>query len=148
MLYFKIRSFSFKRSPLRTPFNSEKRVEDLHDKEHGGGFVFDCRALPNPGRLPNLSHLSGLDSPVIDYLANLSEVGEFIELSSGLIIRSARNYLSRNFSSILVEFGCTGGQHRSVFCAERVSQFMRSSFERTAAQIEIHHVELGLTKAL
>ena len=91
---------------------------------HGGGYVFDCRALPNPGRLEEFKHLTGKDSPVINYLKGNKEVTDFINLCSKIILKHARVYKDRGFRVLNVSFGCTGGQHRSVYCAETISRLL------------------------
>lgn len=143
MLTLEVRSFSFKKSPLRSPFRDDCGAIDERSAEHGGGFVFDCRALPNPGRLAEFKVLTGLDASVAEYLARIPEVGEFIDLTSGLVIRSVRNYLTRTFDYLSVEYGCTGGQHRSVYCAQKFGEFIRASFEPSVVKLLVHHVELG-----
>lgn len=85
---------------------------------HGGGFVFDCRALPNPGREEKYRDLTGLDTGVEQYLSEKKEVHEFMNNAEKLVTGSAEEYVKRGFTSLSVAFGCTGGQHRSVFCAE------------------------------
>ena len=94
---------------------------------HGGGFVFDCRGLPNPGRDPRFLRLTGEDAAVQRYLDEFPEVGEFIENAAALIEITASNYSARKFERLMVSFGCTGGQHRSVFCALRTAERLRES---------------------
>jgi RNase adaptor protein for sRNA GlmZ degradation len=97
---------------------------------HGGGFVFDCRGLPNPGREIRYRCLTGQDQAVIDYLANFAEVKAFIEHAYFLIVMTAASFQKRNFSYLAVNFGCTGGQHRSVYCAEQIAaQLMQTGYE-------------------
>ena len=105
---------------------------------NGGGFVFDCRALPNPGRLDQFKTLTGQDHDVIKYLESESSVRDFIDSTSALVKPAVENYLERNFNSLLVCFGCTGGQHRSVYCAERMSKLLR---ERYNVNVELQHLE-------
>jgi aminoglycoside/choline kinase family phosphotransferase len=95
---------------------------------HGGGFVFDCRAIPNPGRQLEFQTQCGLDTDVIGYLEKCGEVGEYWENVQALVDAQVREYLRRGFSSLTVMFGCTGGQHRSVYFAERLGQHLRASF--------------------
>ncbi|ACF13348.1 conserved hypothetical protein [Chloroherpeton thalassium ATCC 35110] len=101
---------------------------------NGGGFVFDCRALPNPGRLPEYKHLTGKDPAVQAYLRQMPEVETFLQRVFAMIDSSVQNYLKRSFSDLMVSFGCTGGQHRSVYCAERLAQHLRKT----------HHIHVSL----
>ncbi len=95
---------------------------------NGGGFVFDCRALPNPGRLQQYKHLTGMDKPVIDYLQQYPQVEEFVQHASAMVCSAVDNYLDRGFSDLSAGFGCTGGQHRSVYCAEQLSAIIDSRY--------------------
>lgn len=95
---------------------------------NGGGFVFDCRALPNPGREPEYKTLTGKDAPVVSYLNARPEVHAFINNVFQLIDSSVENYMQRGFSSLVVSFGCTGGQHRSVFMAENLAKHLNNEY--------------------
>ena len=95
---------------------------------NGGGFVFDCRALPNPGRYEEYKKLTGQDSEVQDYLNQYPEVHHFIELTQSIVSQSVENYLERNFKNLFVNFGCTGGQHRSVFFAETTAKALHQKY--------------------
>ncbi len=106
---------------------------------NGGGFVFDCRAILNPGRYEKYKMLDGRDKEVIDFLENQANIKEFMEHVYGLVDRSVANYLERKFTSLVVNFGCTGGQHRSVYCAEQLAAHLKAKFD---VQIELHHLEL------
>lgn len=89
---------------------------------HGGGYVFDCRSLPNPGRLEEYKQLTGKDIEVIKYLKQLDEVDNFIKLTYKIVEHHAQDYQNKNLSSLSVAYGCTGGQHRSVYCAEELAK--------------------------
>ncbi|MBI5745152.1 MAG: phosphotransferase [Elusimicrobia bacterium] len=110
----------------------------LDDKGHGGGFVFDCRALPNPGRYEQYAQLTGRDKPVIDFLNKEPEVAKFLENVFALTDMSVENYLSRNFTSLMVNFGCTGGRHRSMYCAEALAARVKAKY---GARVELAHRE-------
>lgn len=96
---------------------------------NGGGHVFDCRALPNPGRYEAYKHLTGLDREVVDFLNERSEVSGFILKVLDIITQSVENYIDRGFEHLMVGFGCTGGQHRSVYCAEQVARMLRQKYD-------------------
>ncbi len=100
---------------------------------NGGGFVFDCRGLPNPGRIPLYRQYTGMDEPVIAYLEKREEVSLFLENAWNLVASSIRNYQERGFINLSVAFGCTGGQHRSVYCAEQ----LRKRIEETCKQVVV-----------
>lgn len=105
---------------------------------NGGGFVFDCRALPNPGRLAEYQQLTGKDKEVISYLEAYPEVDEFLHSAFSLVDQSVNAYLQRKFSHLSVQFGCTGGKHRSVYSAERLAAHLKSSFQ---VRVVLHHRE-------
>ncbi len=94
---------------------------------HGGGHVFDCRAIPNPGRKPEFQALTGLDAPVGDHLADMSEAVAFLNHTTSLSLVQIDEYRRRGFRYLSVSFGCTGGQHRSVYFAERLAERVRTS---------------------
>lgn len=96
---------------------------------NGGGFVFDCRGLPNPGRLDNLKEFTGLDEPVSEYLKQQKEVTTFAEKSQSLVGQTIENYLMRGFNHLMVSFGCTGGKHRSVYLANQMAAFIRRKYD-------------------
>src|SRR5712664_4126969 len=93
---------------------------------NGGGFVFDGRSLPNPGREERFKTLTGKDAPVIDYLNQQETVHQFLAGVLSLVDSSIANYQQRGFKNLMVSFGCTGGQHRSVFLAEQLAKRLRA----------------------
>ncbi len=103
---------------------------------NGGGFVFDCRVLPNPGREERYRAFTGRDPVIIRYLENLIEVQNFLENIYGLVDLSVDNYLERHFNSLQVNFGCTGGQHRSVYCAEQLRRHLQNKFPEVIVNLE------------
>ena len=95
---------------------------------NGGGFMFDCRGMHNPGRYAEYKTLTGLDTPVIEFLEERGEVQDFVEKSASIVIPSVDTYIRRGFSNLQVGFGCTGGQHRSVYCAEHFGRMMAERY--------------------
>ncbi len=120
---------------VRVQSFSYKRSIPADDRGHGGGFVFDCRALPNPGRLARYAELTGRDRPVAAYLSHQAPVRRFLRRAEELVADSVKNYRARNFTDLSVAFGCTGGRHRSVFCAEAMASFLRGKL-RVPVQVE------------
>ena len=115
---------------------------------NGGGFVFDGRSLPNPGREERFKTLTGKDTPVIDYLNQQESVHQFLAGVLSLVDSSISSYQQRGFKNLMVSFGCTGGQHRSVFLAEQLAKRLRV---RNGLEVVLRHLELeklGKRKAL
>src|ERR1700674_3548984 len=106
---------------------------------NGGGFVFDGRSLPNPGREERFKTLTGKDAPVIDYLVQQESVHQFLASVMSLVDASISNYQQRGFKNLMVSFGCTGGQHRSVFLAEQLAKRLRN---RNGVEVAVRHLEL------
>jgi aminoglycoside/choline kinase family phosphotransferase len=106
---------------------------------NGGGFVFDCRAIHNPGRYEAYKHLTGKDEAVKIFLREGSDAGEFLSNVFNIIKQSVDNYKNRNFKHLMVSFGCTGGQHRSVYCAEQLAEFLQAI---SGININLRHIEL------
>jgi aminoglycoside/choline kinase family phosphotransferase len=96
------------------------------DTGNGGGFVFDGRSLPNPGREERFKTLTGKDAPVIEYLNQQESVHQFLASAKSLVDASVNAYQRRGFKHLMVSFGCTGGQHRSVYLAEQLAKHLRA----------------------
>jgi hypothetical protein len=109
------------------------------DSGNGGGFVFDGRSLPNPGREERFKAFTGQDAPVIDYLNQQESVHQFLASVLSLVDAAIANYQQRGFKNLMVSFGCTGGQHRSVFLAEQLAKRLRAK-----NGVEVHLRHLGL----
>ncbi len=116
----------------------------MDETGHGGGYVFDARSLPNPGREERFKPLTGKDAPVIEYLELQPSVHQFLDHVLPLVDASVGNYLERGFKSLTVSFGCTGGQHRSVYLAEQLARHLRG---RQGVDVVVSHRELELEKA-
>ena len=130
----------FNLPPLKLQVNSfsYKRGIPVDLSGNGGGFVFDCRALPNPGRLEEYRKLTGMDKKVIDYLQQYEEVDAFVDQAYNLVAQSVKVYSGRNFTNLMINFGCTGGQHRSVYCAEKLAAKLKGF---PNIDVEVRHRE-------
>jgi len=124
----KVRVFSF----------SFHREMPADESGNGGGFVFDARSLPNPGREERFRRLTGTDEPVIEYLNRQASVHQYLVDVLALVDASVSAYQKRGFKNLMVSFGCTGGQHRSVFLAEQLANHLRGS----GVDVVVRHIEL------
>lgn len=106
---------------------------------HGGGFVFDCRMLPNPGKLEEYKLLTGKDEGVISYLGNEPVVNAFVENILHLVQQAVASYINNNYAHLQINFGCTGGRHRSVYCAEKLASALSS---QSNIAVTLQHREL------
>ena len=131
-LIVRIQSFSYKRG---IPWD---------EKGHGGGFVLDCRSLPNPGRYPEYTNSNGNDENVIAFLKREESVSNFLQHVFKIIDQAVLSYQKRNFTDLMIAFGCTGGQHRSVYCANQLSDYLRKKYK---IEVEVRHRELEILEA-
>jgi aminoglycoside/choline kinase family phosphotransferase len=106
---------------------------------NGGGFVFDARSLPNPGREERFRMQTGKDAPVMEYLQHQESVRQFLANAQALVDESVSAYRRRGFSDLMVSFGCTGGQHRSVYLAEQLANHLRGN---SGVHVVVRHVEM------
>lgn len=106
---------------------------------NGGGYIFDARCLPNPGREDRFKQLTGKDAPVIEYLNQQENVRQYFTHVQSLVDESVAAYQRRGFTNLIVSFGCTGGQHRSVYLAEQLARHLRTM---NGIQVVLRHIEL------
>lgn len=122
---------------LRVESFSYKKGYPPELKGNGGGFIFDCRYMHNPGRYAEYRHLTGLDADVINFLEERGEVTIFVSECVDMVSKAVERYMSRGFSDLFVGFGCTGGQHRSVYCAEHFATRIKELFP--TVRVEVNH---------
>ncbi|MCQ2235877.1 MAG: phosphotransferase [Bacteroidales bacterium] len=121
---------------------SYKRV--IPNTYNGGGHTFDCRALPNPGRYAEYKQSTGKDADVIAFFDNYQdEMQKFLNAAKTIVSMSVENYMERGFDSLMVSFGCTGGQHRSVYCAENMGRWLKDTYD---IDVTVRHIEQELKK--
>lgn len=123
-LVIKINSFSYKKGI------------PADESENGGGFVFDMRGILNPGRFDEYKKLSGKNKPVQDFLEQRTKMNEFLNSVWDLIDITVQEYLKRGFENLMINFGCTGGQHRSVYAAEQTARHLRNKYK---VKVELNH---------
>ena len=121
-----INSFSYKKSIPPDP------------GDNGGGFVFDCRAILNPGRIEEFKTQTGRDKGVKDFLEQQTKMPEYLNSVFDLVDISVEDYINRGFASLMVNFGCTGGQHRSVYAADSLARHLKNKF---GVNVDLHHIE-------
>ncbi len=124
-LVVKIKSFSYRNGV------------PADDTGNGGGFVFDCRGLLNPGRIEEMKVLTGRDKQVKDYIEQQTKMSEFLNSVFDVVDISVEDYIKRDFESLSICFGCTGGQHRSVYAADALARHLRNKFK---VKIELQHL--------
>ena len=130
VLEVKVYSFSFKKGVPYDPSGN------------GGGYVFDCRSIHNPGRYEPYKKLTGRDEPVIKFLEDDGEVLGFLEHVYGVVDPHVETYRKRGFTNLMVSFGCTGGQHRSVYCAEHLAAHLAQKYPDI--RVRLIHREQGI----
>lgn len=128
-LKIKLNSFSYLKSGIPADYSG-----------NGGGFVFDCRFMDNPGKQEEFKQLTGKDKEVIEYLESNEEVIAFIENVTAIIDTAVKKYTDRGFTNLMISFGCTGGQHRSVYSAEKLKKHINKKFPDT--EVELKHMQI------
>ena len=113
---------------------------------NGGGYVFDCRSIHNPGRYQPYKKLTGRDEPVIRFLEEDGEIAGFLDHVYGVVDPHVETFRSRGFTSLMVSFGCTGGQHRSVYCAEHLARHLAEKYPDI--RVRLIHREQKITEVL
>ncbi len=119
---------------------SYKKGIPVDKSGNGGGFVFDCRAIHNPGKYEKYINLTGKDSEVIEFLQKKTNINKFLNSVYAIVEQSVEKYKKRNFTNLIVNFGCTGGQHRSVYCADMLALHLKEKYKNI--NIIINHREL------
>ena len=112
---------------------------------NGGGFVFDCRAINNPGKYERYQFFTGMDKPVIDFLEKDGEILPFLDEAYKMVDFSVKRYMDRGFQNLMVSFGCTGGQHRSVYAAENMARHINEKF---GVEVQLIHREQNVERVL
>ncbi|MFW5944700.1 MAG: RapZ C-terminal domain-containing protein [Bacteroidota bacterium] len=118
---------------------SYRRGIPYDNSGNGGGYVFDCRGILNPGKFEKYMMLTGKDPEVIDFFEKNTKIHEYLKHVYQLVKINIENYMTRDFSSLMVNFGCTGGQHRSVFCAEWLARQLQNNYN---VLVKLNHLEL------
>ena len=124
---------------------SYKKGIPADDSGNGGGFVFDCRAVNNPGKYERYTYFTGMDEPVIKFLEQDGEILPFLDSAYKLVDASVKRYIDRGFRNLQVCFGCTGGQHRSVYAAEKMAEHLNTKF---GVKVQLIHREQNIERIL
>lgn len=127
-------------TPLLVKINSFSYIKNGYPKDetkNGGGYVFDCRGILNPGRVEEHKTRSGQDKPVKDYLEQQTRMPDFLNNVYNIVDISVEDYIKRGFESLMINFGCTGGQHRSVYAADAVARHLKNKF---GVNVEVNHM--------
>ena len=139
-----IKGFETTKANTETPlivniksFSYLKNGYPADSTKNGGGFVFDCRGILNPGRIEEYKKQTGQDKPVKDFLEQQTEMPKFLNSIYDIVDISVENYINRGFENLDINFGCTGGQHRSVYAAEALNRHLKNKF---AVKTHLEHL--------
>lgn len=135
-----LKQFGKNKNPLKVTISSfsYKKGFPADVSGNGGGFVFDCRCLNNPGRYPEFKKVTGKDQPVIDFFSEQTDIHEYLKRVYSIVDMAIENYSERKFGNLMINFGCTGGQHRSVFCAENLNEYLKKKY---GIETDLRHTE-------
>ena len=122
-----------------------KKGIPVDNSGNGGGYVFDCRSINNPGKYEYYRQFNGMDKEVIKFLEDDGEVNQFLDRVYFLVDAHVKRFIERKFTHLQVCFGCTGGQHRSVYCAEHLAKHLADRFD---VKIQVNHRELDIEKLM
>jgi len=128
-------------SPLVVKINSFSYLKSGYPPDpskNGGGFVFDCRGMMNPGRFEEYKALNGRDISVMNFIEQQTKMAEFLSGVFNVVNISVEDYIKRGFASLMINFGCTGGQHRSVYAADALAAYLHNKYK---VKIELSHIE-------
>jgi RNase adaptor protein for sRNA GlmZ degradation len=126
-LIVKVQSFSYKKKGI-----------PADPSGNGGGFVFDCRGILNPGRVEQYKTQTGMDLGVREYLETQTTMPLFLTHIKAIIDITLQDYINRGFEHLMISFGCTGGQHRSVYSADVIADYIKTNYN---VQVQLHHCE-------
>ncbi|MBR5063640.1 MAG: phosphotransferase [Bacteroidales bacterium] len=143
-------------SGVSVPFGTEELIVTVYSfsfkkgipedaSGNGGGYVFDCRGTHNPGKYEEYKQMTGLDQPVIDFLEKDGEILQFLDKVYSIVDAHVQRFLERGFTHLQVSFGCTGGQHRSVYSAEHLAAHLKEKFP---VRVHLIHRERGFCRCL
>jgi len=127
---------------------SYRRGIPSDESSNGGGFVFDCRSIHNPGRYEEYKTLTGKDEPVRNFFNKENEMGDFLKHVISLVDKSVDKYLERGFTNLMINLGCTGGQHRSVFAAETLYKHLAEKYNSHDIALKLRHREMEMRGTL
>jgi RNase adaptor protein for sRNA GlmZ degradation len=124
---------------------SYKKGIPADNSGNGGGYVFDCRSINNPGKYEHYKKFTGMDQEVIKFFEEDGEIFDFLDHVYGIVDHHVKRFIERKFTNLMVSFGCTGGQHRSVYSAEQLGAYLSKKYD---VKVTIIHREQNIEKIL